>query len=367
MINWVRHELLGRNSTFSEFGGKVPVPWPSAADQLDDQLDNGQFVAYSRRQVCFIVAKSLVGADTMGYRNGLHRYLEAHVPWEGCTPWSSAFGRAFWGLLKACAADPALTDGAQGPSILVAKAMKPPKVEDVRKLAKNAMLADADLRVCRYDDGSAGVNGTLPAPLKPVPVAGCMQPLSNAPGKDFMTGGLRGQATADISASWLGGYIMGNSCGLAAGQDERLMSYMPEVAALAFFLSQSPKFPQLRQPAWVLGARMLFKGIDGTSRFDHTFEWDPAAPLSGDLIATDIQGARYALSSSRPFIAFMSESQDFFGGDWTNKDKLQRARRNKEPLQRVWFHPAGSLSKSKCEHGMVQSRLTVTHLLSDLP
>jgi len=201
-------------------------------------------------------------------------------------------------------------NGGQGPLILVAKAMKPPEVEDVRKLAKEAMLADADLRVCRYDDGSVGA--TPPAPLKPVPAAGCMQPSINAPGKDFMTGGLRGQATVDISASWLGGYIMGNSCGLAAGQDERLMSYMPEVAALAFFLSQSHKFPQLRQPAWVLGARMLFNGIDGTSRFDHTFEWDSAAPMSSDLIAVDdIQGARYALSSSRPFIAFMSESRDF--------------------------------------------------------
>ena len=44
------------------------------------------------------------------------------------------------------------------------------------------------------------------------------------------------------------------------------MVYMPEVSALVFFLSEAPflpnvgEHPQLRVPAWILGARMVFTG-----------------------------------------------------------------------------------------------------------
>merc|ERR1719471_1767857 len=39
------------------------------------------------------------------------------------------------------------------------------------------------------------------------------------------------------------------------------------------------------------------------------------------------------MSSSRPFIAFMSENQGYFGGE--DHAKLNLARRNKHPLQRL--------------------------------
>merc|ERR1712194_37577 len=86
------------------------------------------------------------------------------------------------------------------------------------------------------------------------------------PGRDFMTGGLLGQATQDISAAWFGGYLFdAHVCGLGGGQDERLSVYFPEVTVLAYFLSASHPYPQLRQPVWVLGARNFFTGLDGTA------------------------------------------------------------------------------------------------------
>merc|ERR1712050_547759 len=106
------------------------------------------------------------------------------------------------------------------------------------------------------------------------PAEGCAQPSDTGIGKDFMTGGLKGQATQDISAAWLGGYVFGNADGLGGGQDERLMVYFPEVSALTFFLSQNEKTAQLRQPVWVLGARRLFTGIDGTCRYERPLVLD---------------------------------------------------------------------------------------------
>merc|ERR1719336_213152 len=125
-----------------------------------------------------------------------------------------------------------------------------------------------------------------------VPEAACRQPTSAVGGTDFHNAELKGQATQDISAMFLGGYIYGNSCGLGGGQDERLMVYYPEVSALTFFLSEAGPDgvygpPQLRQPAWILGARRLRSGIDGTCRYEHLFEADPSVPLTSDLV--DIQ------------------------------------------------------------------------------
>ena len=86
LVSWVEGELLGGTSPFEKHGGKVPVPWPTASQTvLDDQLSPGGFVAYTRRQVCYIAAKSLLGSPTLGYDNGLHRFLFKQVPWAGCT------------------------------------------------------------------------------------------------------------------------------------------------------------------------------------------------------------------------------------------------------------------------------------------
>lgn len=65
VAKWVEGELLGGPDPFVGHGGKVPVPWPSQTD-TGDQLGDGQYVGYSRRQVCFIVAKAscLVGGQS---------------------------------------------------------------------------------------------------------------------------------------------------------------------------------------------------------------------------------------------------------------------------------------------------------------
>jgi len=333
-VAWVESDLLGGPDPFAAHDGRVPLPWPQGSEYDDDQVGLGNYVAYSRRQLCFIVAKSLTGAATDGYANGLKRFLEKRA--GSCFPRTGDFGRSLIVLLEACYADAALVDGGHGPMVVVAKASRAPAVGQVWSQA-DAPLARAGLRVCQYDDGAAPLEGGI----ERVPAEGCQQPSATAPGKDFMTGGLAGQATQDISAAFLGGYVFGNACGLGGGQDERLMTYMPEVAALAFFLSQHAEFPQLRQPAWILGARMLFSGLDGTARFN-----DPPipltnAPITSDLKNVELSGSVYSMSSSRPFVAFQSENQGFFHwGDRSVQTPL--ARRNKLPAQREvspssWF------------------------------
>jgi len=335
IAQWVKDELLEGPDPFKAHGGKVPVPWPANNDG-QDQLGHGQYVGYTRRQLCFIVAKSLIGAKTQGYNNGLQRYMETQgsLP-PDCVPRENDFGKAWWKLLAACSADPGLKDGGQGPMLLAAKAVAKPDVSEVRNLGKKAQLSSAGLRVCPYDDGTDG----LPAELKPVPTAGCAQPKADGPGRDFMTGGLAKQATQDISARFLGGYIYGNACGLGGGQDERLMVYLPEVSALTFFLSEAPGTantqnpPQLRQPSWILGARKMFYGLDGTARFNHYEGFDENVPLTSDLVTFKLGGKTFQISGSRPFVGFMSENQDFV--PWADANGQRLARRNKEPRQRV--------------------------------
>lgn len=152
-------------------------------------------------------------------------------------------------------------------------------------------------------------------------------------------GWLEGQAIQDISATFLGGYVFGGACGLAAGQDERLLVYMPEVVTLAFFLSQAER-PQLRVPVWILGARMLFVGLDGTCRFDSRMDHNSNVPILRDLVNVELSGETFNISSSRPYLAFMSDTQGFLhdGGDGVD---IGLARRNKHPRQRN-VDPAGS-------------------------
>jgi len=333
VAKWVKEELLGNRNPFWRHGDKVPVPVNTEFD-TGDQLGPRHWVGYSRRQICFIVAKSLLGAGTEGYKNGLLRFLEKKTK-HGVSR-KGDFGRSWWGLLAACAADPLMENGQQGPQLLVAKAEEYSEVSVVRELAKRVSCGDASLRVCRYDDGG---NGTLPSESTEVPEGGCRQPAAGYPGNDFMAGGLAGQATHDISAAWLGGYVFGNAAGLGGGQDERLMVYFPEVSALSFFLSQDskqPEAPQLRQPVWILGARRLFQGIDGTCRYNSPPILDPAVPMTSDLLTVELNGRRYRMSRSRPFLAFMSENQGFITDP--KGPKLDRAmhliRRNKEPRQR---------------------------------
>jgi len=313
VAHWLETDLLAT----SPFGGSgVLVPWPQSDD---DQLGFGGWVGYSRRQVCYIAAQTFLGATTPGYNSGLER-LMAMCPTGG-------FRESFASLLAACAADPTLKAGRQGPLLLVAKAGNRPSVESVRSAASTVSMEAAGLRVCDYDTGSPPLSG-----VDQVPSAGCQPRSAYAPGVDFMTGGLPGQATQDISAGWVGGYLFdAHACGLGGGQDERLTVYFPEVTVLAYFLSTSRPFPQLRQPVWVLGARNFFTGLDGTARFDSPLRLADV-PFTSDLVEVQVAGSTYQISSSRPFLAFMSENQGFLGGD--DSPMLQEARRNRNSLQR---------------------------------
>lgn len=349
VVTWVETELLGGTDPFVAFGGRVPVPHTASNAQggkfstARDQLQHGQWVGYSRRQVCYLVAKSLMGAETIGYQNGLVRFMHKSV-YGKCTAAAGDFGQAWWTLLAACAADPGLVDGAQGPLLLAIKADKHPSMVTVRTAARDASMDGAGLRVCSYDG-----DGKTPG-LSEVPVEGCQRPTATAPGVDFMTGGLVGQAMQDISANFLGGYVYGNACGLGGGQDERLMVYYPEVSALTFFLSEAGPDgeygpPQLRQPAWILGARKVRTGIDGTCQFEHLFKVDPNTPMISDLVSISLMGRNFHISRSTPFIAFMSENQGYLG--WPEEEtELKLARRNKEPRQRsVDAHSSYSFEK----------------------
>merc|ERR1719195_1626937 len=88
---WINSALLNGPDPFASHGGKVPLPWtakPAHGGKFAtarDQLEPGQWVTYSRRQLCFIVAKSLLGANTAGYANGLLRFMEKRPP-SGCAP-----------------------------------------------------------------------------------------------------------------------------------------------------------------------------------------------------------------------------------------------------------------------------------------
>ena len=69
--------------------------------------------------------------------------------------------------------------------------------------------------------------------------------------------------------------------------------------------------PQLRVPVWILGARMLFTGLDGTGRHDGAMTHDPDVPFARQLAQFEVGGASYQVDASRPFVAFMSETQGF--------------------------------------------------------
>lgn len=316
VASWLKDDLLSADP-FGGFG--VLVPWPSEGG---DQLGDGNWVGYSRRQVCYITAKNLMGSTPVGYDSGLNRLMSMCA-----VKGESDYIEAFVMLLAACAADPTLANGNQGPLLLVAKAGAAPSVESVRSAAEHVNLSGAGLRVCNYDTNATSLLG-----ISPVPNAGCEPRNSSAPGRDFVTGGLAGQATQDISAAWFGGYLFeAHACDLGGGQDERLSIYFPEITVLAFFLSEGNPFPQMRQPAWVLGARNFFTGLDGTARFDSPLRMADV-PLYDDLVEVVVAGSMYNISSSRPVVIFMSENQGYLGKD--SSPTIPQARRNKLMLQR---------------------------------
>ena len=92
VVAWVQHDLLEGPDPFGSDGG-VPVPWPGCGaggrgctgGTRDDQLGEGEWVGYSRRQLCYLVGRSMIGSATDGYDNGLHRYLERKSDWSTCS------------------------------------------------------------------------------------------------------------------------------------------------------------------------------------------------------------------------------------------------------------------------------------------
>ena len=363
LVAWVQAELLGGVDPFAEAAGRgrVPVPWP--ADRKEDNLPAGGYVGYSRRQLCFLVAKAMIGARADGYNSGLARFLSKRPGWVGanCTPRQGDFGRSFTELLATCAADPTLAHGAHGPMLLVAKGRRPPSVTSLRAAAVNASLTYGSVRLCAYTASPqpAAIPLTGAEHFVPVPSEGCLSPPADdhgfrdrGPGIDFLSGGSRhsaGQAIQDISADFGGGYVFGNVCGLGGGEDERLMVYMPEVAALVFWLSasqlvdQGDPRPQLRVPFWVLGARSLLQGLDGEGRYDRRVATDPRVPFKNDLAivalprTAGVGASRMVrLSTSRPFAAFMSPNQDFLGvPESAHGADVRTSRHNRHPRQRA--------------------------------
>lgn len=334
VVSWIDEELFKGKNPFAEYHGKVPIPWDvgSAKSANSDQLGPGQYVGYSRRQLCYIVAQSLVGADTTGYRNGLHRFM---FKWSngGCQAQTGGFGKSWWGFLAACSDDPTLKDGRQGPMIMVAKAHPSPDVQMLKELSDHFPLADSGFRLCRYDDGAIDDQDYLPG-VPRTPPSMCKQPTPGGPGIDFMsTSAVKGQALQDIASNWLGGYVFGTECDLGGGQDTRALVYMPEVSALVFFLSQATATPQLRQPAWVIGGRMLFAGLDGTGQFDNRFVLDEWARMTDDLVKVQVKSRRFKVSTSKPLVGFESETHGMVGVD-APKWKMAKARTNQLPDQR---------------------------------
>jgi len=57
-------------------------------------------------------------------------------------------------------------------------------------------------------------------------------------------------------------------------------------------------------------------------------------PMTSDLLTVKLNGRRYQMSTSRPFVAFMSENQGFITDPERDPKAMHRSRRNKEPRQR---------------------------------
>ncbi|CAK9002380.1 unnamed protein product [Durusdinium trenchii] len=332
--------VLGTGQTFceekvqvvGEIMAKPPfkddlVPIPFTQEGGEDQLLPGEYVGYTRRQVCYLAAKALMGATFDGYNDGLSRYLSKEGP-GGCLPRKGAFGKVLWSLLMSCVADPSLQDEKPGPELLVVK-QQPVDMssERLQQLADMTSMSGAALRVCRYEEGSVYKMGFLPGVPKSPPEL-CSQP-STQRGVDYLSTSAMGQA-AVLPSSRVGGQIYGSSCG-GGGLDENIMLFMPEVAVLSLLLSESKTQPQLQAPAWVLGARMIMTGLDGTGHWMAGMVPDAKLRLTSDLTTIHLNGAPLLMSKSKPFVAVPPAFQVSF----QDVDDLKEARQNRNLDQRA--------------------------------
>ncbi|CAK9115180.1 Hypothetical protein SCF082_LOCUS53320 [Durusdinium trenchii] len=156
----------------------------------------------------------------------------------------------------------------------------------------------------------------------------CSQP-STQRGVDYLSTSAMGQA-AVLPSSRVGGQIYGSSCG-GGGLDENIMLFMPEVAVLSLLLSESKTQPQLQAPAWVLGARMIMTGLDGTGHWMAGMVPDAKLRLTSDLTTIHLNGAPLLMSKSKPFVAVPPAFQVSF----QDVDDLKEARQNRNLDQRA--------------------------------
>eukprot|EP00930_Biecheleria_cincta_P043040 TRINITY_DN29598_c0_g1_i1.p1 TRINITY_DN29598_c0_g1~~TRINITY_DN29598_c0_g1_i1.p1 ORF type:complete len:661 (+),score=104.59 TRINITY_DN29598_c0_g1_i1:178-2160(+) len=329
-------ELLTGPSPFGGSRGTVKIP--AGGPGTSDQLKWGEYVAYTRRQVCYIAANIVAGSTACDYDSGLTKL----IPPNKCQSsiHKSGFNRALIGLLAACSVDPTMAGGAQGPLLVVAKSTaeldKAPDFSS--EAARRTSMRDAELRTCRFRDAVGSQHDTLPG-LNKTPSSACHVETST----DFMreTNSMQGQVVVDITAAWIGGYILAaGGCGdFNGGQDERLMTFMPEVMVLSFFMSQTASpvdsaGVSLLIPAYIIGARKVFAGLDGTSR-DAGPDFNAgrphinaAMPMTSDLVSVQVNGVTRNISGMSPFLGFQSINQNSGLG----KD-VPPARLNRNPLQ----------------------------------
>ncbi|CAJ1349199.1 unnamed protein product [Effrenium voratum] len=325
--------LLTGESPFGGTKGEVRVP---AGGCCSDQLNWGEYVAYTRKQVCYLAALVAAGNEAADYDSGLSRL----IPPDKCDhdEYEAGFKRSLLGLLAACSVDPTLKEG-QGPVLIVAKSTDghdPSKPSPA--LDSDVKLEEGSLRTCRFRDGSSG------NPAKNGMAVTEPSACSEEPPVDFMRAGnkLQGQVMVDITAAWIGGYILAHKgCGgVDGGQDERLMTTMPEVMVLSFFMSAkaSPLASEgvaLLVPAYIIGARRIFAGFDGTSRDIGPGNFNAgkpavnlAAPMTSDLASVELHGGAAQISATSPFLGFQSiNQQSGLASD------VPTARLNQNPIQ----------------------------------
>ncbi|CAK9084108.1 Hypothetical protein SCF082_LOCUS39907 [Durusdinium trenchii] len=323
LVKWIEEELL----TSGE--GSISIPWTQGNASRLAPLEQKQYIAYSRRQVCYIVAKSLIGSESGPHKNALKSFLSKPGP-GSCLPRKDGYGRAFWTLLAACSRDPTLAHGAEGPKVVVARGSQVIPPDDLLKDATNAYpLSDAKLRVCRYDDGGGG---SALAGVPTVPPSRC-KAKSGKRGLDFMTSdGPQGQAMQVMTQKTVGGHIYGVTCSIGGGQSEHVAVYMPEATALSLFLTNEES-PQVPTPAWIVGARPILDIEDATLSSNATLQPLKGVRFTSDLVDVQIVSSKFKVSGSKPIVAFSGETEDLLGMS-LSPDDVHLARTNRLGKQR---------------------------------
>ncbi|CAE7282278.1 unnamed protein product [Symbiodinium sp. CCMP2456] len=134
-------------------------------------------------------------------------------------------------------------------------------------------------------------------------------------------------------------------CGsIDGGQDERLMTTMP-----ASPLASEGR--SLLVPAYILGARRIFGGLDGTSRDIGPENFNQGkpdvnldVPLTSDLVDIEVGGMKTKIGKTSPFLGFQSINQE----SGLAQD-VPPARKNQNPIQ---FETTGEYGFEAQDHSL---------------